>query len=143
MNLKSIGARYGVILCILSITVLNPTHSYYIPPLLKRTTQLSVSTGINGLKGSQEIEDPSRLKDILQLQNKYGDSIFIILFYNPRCPHCKNFQPIFEETAINEDNIGSNKLFFKLDITKDSKIVKEYNIQFLPDVRVSKYLRSN
>jgi protein-disulfide isomerase len=137
MKLISFGARSKLLYLMLSFTIIKITQTHYLPPSVRRATRLSVSSNIGGIKGSQEIENPKKLKDILELQKQMPQLTIIILYYNPKCPHCINFQPIYEQTALDEDSKGSKKLFFKLDITKDSQVVKDNNIQFLPDVRVN------
>ena len=61
----------------------------------------------------------------------------IIKFYNPRCPHCINFAPVFESTAIDAEESESTYFFFRVNVTENSKSIKNFGIDFIPDVRVS------
>ena len=54
----------------------------------------------------------------------------LVLFYDPECPHCKDFMPIYEKTATLLK--GENFVFTKIDCVKNQKIEETYNIEAFP-----------
>ena len=75
-------------------------------------------------------------KDVLILTDKnFGSAILefkylVVLFYDPGCPHCKNFLPEFSEiaTKLKKDNF----IFGKIDCIKNPKIEATYEIGAYP-----------
>ena len=75
-------------------------------------------------------------KDVLILTDKnFGSAILefkylVVLFYDPGCPHCKNFLPEFSQiaTELKKDNF----IFAKIDCIKNPKIEATYEIGAYP-----------
>ena len=75
-------------------------------------------------------------KDVYILtQKNFGFALhefkyLLVLFYDPECPHCKDFMPIYEKTATLLKN--ENFIFTKIDCEKNQKIEETYNIETFP-----------
>ena len=89
--------------------------------------------------GAAEI-DGHKLNHLIDLTHSVPSIKLIVDFYNPNCPHCKNFAPIFDSTARDAQAVSSPNMFLKVDVTKYNFLVKKFGIGFIPDVRVNFYL---
>ena len=88
-------------------------------------------------KGPYKIEN-----DVLVLTEKtFGNALreykyLTVLFYDPGCPHCKNFMPTYHEIAskLKEENF----VFAKIDCLKNEKIETIYEIEAFPTLMLIK-----
>ena len=54
----------------------------------------------------------------------------LVLFYDPECPHCQDFMPIYGKTATLLKS--ENFVFTKIDCVKNQKIEENYEIEAFP-----------
>ena len=88
-------------------------------------------------KGPYKIED-----NVLVLTEKtFGNALreykyLTVLFYDPGCPHCKNFMPTYHDIAskLKEENL----VFAKIDCLKNEKIETIYEIEAFPTLMLIK-----
>ena len=88
-------------------------------------------------KGPYKIEN-----DVLVLTEKtFGNALreykyITVLFYDPECPHCKEFMPRYHKIAsqLKEENF----VFAKLDCIKNEKIETIYEIEAYPTLMLIK-----
>ncbi|CAI2383689.1 unnamed protein product [Moneuplotes crassus] len=64
------------------------------------------------------------------------NNAWIIKFFNPRCPHCRKFAPIWEDASDNLDQEGLN--FGELDCSRYKPVCDRFNIWGVPTVMVFK-----
>lgn len=108
-------------------------------PSVSKLKLFAASGNILGEGGSMEI-DGYKLNHLIEMSKNLKDITLFVDFYNPRCPHCKNFAPIYESSALDSDSNSDKNMFFKIDVTKFNHLIKEFNINFLPDVRVTPFI---
>jgi protein disulfide-isomerase A1 len=88
-------------------------------------------------KGPYQIEN-----DVLALNEQtFGIAIrefkyLLVLFYDPSCPHCQNFMPVFEKIASNLKK--ESFILAKLDCVKNEKIANHFDIEAFPTVTLLK-----
>ena len=102
---------------------------------LSKFKSLASSSMISVADGAAEING-HKLEHLIELTKSVPSIKLIVDFYNPSCPHCKNFAPIFENTALDAQKQSSPNMFLKVDLTKYNFLIKKFGINFIPDVRV-------
>lgn len=90
----------------------------------------SLSGFVSELKGDKLLQLIEKTKSVPEIK-------LIVDFYNPSCPHCQNFAPVFESAAREAKKANPYHMFAKVDVTKYSSLVGKLGINFIPDVRVS------
>ena len=102
---------------------------------LSKFKSLASSSMIKISEGSAEING-HKLEHLIDMTKSVPSIKLIVDFYNPSCPHCKNFAPIYENTALDAQKNSSSNMFLRVDVTKYNFLVKKFGINFIPDVRV-------
>jgi len=80
-------------------------------------------------------EIPSELENEIR-NTQYQNNWIIVMFYNPTCPHCIKFNPIFMKYA--EDRLYENTgdVFVKVDGIKYNEVVDKYSVDTFPSVQM-------
>ena len=139
--------RY-IILQYIFVLLISQVASVFLPPILEQTYLYNKAQNLKK-QGGVQILNANDVKHIIEFSKKTPEATLIINFFNPSCPHCINFEPIYERTALDFEKWGKPVLFFKADVTQDIKndnilnkhqvdLVEEFKIEFIPDVRVRK-----
>ena len=74
-----------------------------------------------------------------KVTNQFGETrdAWFIEFYNPRCPHCKKFHPVWEQIA--DDYTGKEDINFgSLDCSQHKPVCDRFNIWGVPTLLVFK-----
>lgn len=88
-------------------------------------------------------KEPYKIEnDVLALDEQtFGLAIreykyLLVLFYDPECPHCHNFMPVFEKMASTLKK--ENFFFAKLDCIKNEKVANNLDIEAFPTITLLK-----
>lgn len=69
--------------------------------------------------------------------NEEDDTITLILFFAPWCPHCKEVKPVFEKLQ-NEYSDDKKVKIVLVNGDEDKKSIKENNVSSYPTIKLKK-----
>lgn len=88
-----------------------------------------------GEKGTMEI-DGNKFESLLKATKGLKHHIIIAKFYNPSCPHCRNFKPIYDTAAIQAEDNKKNIVFLSIDVAEYPEAGQRFGVRMIPEVRV-------
>ena len=88
-----------------------------------------------GETGTLEING-NKFQSLLKGTKGLNHHIIIAKFYNPSCPHCRNFKPIFDTAAIEAEHHKQNIVFLAIDVAKYPEAGQRLGVRMIPEVRV-------
>lgn len=102
--------------------------------LLVSFVLLLVSCGSRTLEESQfQYENGILVVDASNIEKVLSTFPTIIIeFYNPNCPHCVRFKPIYEEIQAKLVEFGYEFILAKADCLKNSELISLYDVRYFP-----------